>query len=105
MRFNIIASFKEVDQDIIDIDLPDAIYTKEDEEQFIRIILNCIDEESVKQLIKLSVWQNIKKSQCEGIQWLMDRDGKYYFNYDVNNDADTKRWDDFKNNYLENKKY
>ena len=105
MRFNIIASFKELDQDIIDIDLPDAIYTKEDEEQFIRIILNCIDKESVKQLIKLSVWKNIKKSQCEGIQWLMDRDGKYYFNYDVNNDADTKRWDDFKNNYLENKKY
>jgi hypothetical protein len=100
MRFNIIASFKELDQDIIDIDLPDAIYTKEDEEQFIRIILNCIDKESVKQLIKLSVWKNIKKSQCEGIQWLMDRDGKYYFNYDVNNDADTKRWRDFKNNYL-----
>ena len=105
MRFNIIASFKELDQDIIDIDLPDAIYTKEDEEQFIRIILNCMDQESVKQLIKLSVCQNIKKSQLEVIQWLMDRDGKYYFNYDVNNDADTKRWYDFKNNYLENKKY
>jgi hypothetical protein len=98
MNFQIIASFEQLDQDIFDIVLTKDFY--ENEEKFLRIILNCIDETSIKELVKISVCQNIKKSQLEVIEWLIDRDGKYYFNYDVNNDADTKRWHDFKNNYL-----
>jgi hypothetical protein len=101
MRFHIIASFEELDQDIIDIDLPKVYY--ENEEQFMRIILNCMDEESVKQLVKLSVIQ-FAKSDSEAIQWLIDRNGKYFFNYGVNNDPDTKSLSEFKIFYLNQRK-
>jgi hypothetical protein len=103
MRFEIIASFEELNQDIFYIDLPDGNYTKDDEEQFMRIILNCMDEESVKKLVKLSVIQ-FAKSDSEAIQWLIDRNGKYFFNYGVNNDPDTKSLSEFKIFYLNQRK-
>jgi hypothetical protein len=98
MNFQIIASFEQLDQDIFDIVLTKDFY--ENEEKFVRIILNCIDETSIKELVKISVCQYTKTS----LQWLRDSNGKYFFNIDVNKDMKTKKWYNFKNNYLENKK-
>lgn len=101
MRFNVITTYDIADQDIIDIDLSKDHY--EDEEKFIKIILDCIDVSNVAELNKISVLQYTKK-HSEVIKWLLKRNGKYYFNYDVNDDDDTKRWYEFKHNYLLKKK-
>ena len=101
MRFEIIASFEELDQDIIDIDLPEIYY--ENEARFLTMILNCMEKNSIKELVKLSVCQHTK-SQSEAIQWLIDRNGKYFFNYGVNNDEDTKNLYEFKIFYLKHRK-
>jgi hypothetical protein len=101
MRFQIIASFEKLDQDIIDIDLPETYY--ENETRFLTTVFNCMDENSIKELVKFSVCQHVK-SHSDAIQWLIDRNGKYYFNYGVNNDEDTKNLHEFKNFYLETKK-
>ena len=101
MRFQIIANFYELPDDIIDIDLPEIYY--ENEARFVTMILNCMEEDSIKKLAKLSVCQHAK-SQAEAIQWLIDRNGKYFFNYGVNNDPDTKSLSEFKIFYLDQRK-
>jgi len=101
MRFEIIANFNVLDQDIIDIDLPEIYY--ENEARFLTMVLNCMEEDSIKDLVKLSVCQHAK-SRSEAIQWLIDRNGKYFFNYGVNNDPDTKSLSEFKIFYLTHRK-
>jgi hypothetical protein len=101
MRFQVIASFEKLDQDIIDIDLPEAYY--ENELRFLAIIFNCMDKNSLEELVKLSVCQYPKSNSETILQWLIDRNGKYYFNYGVNNDEDTKYFQEFKNFYLKDK--
>ena len=101
MRFQIIANFYELPDDIIDIDLPEIYY--ENEARFVTMILNCMEEDSIKKLAKLSVCQHAK-SQAEAIQWLIDRNGKYFFNYGVNNDPDTKSLSEFRIFYLDQRK-
>ena len=101
MRFQIIANFEKLDQDIFDIDLP-QVYC-EDEARFLTMILNCMEEDSIKDLAKLSVFQRAK-SRSEVIEWLVERNGKYYFNYGVNLDPDTKSLSEFKIFYLTHRK-
>jgi hypothetical protein len=101
MRFQIIASFEEIDQDIIDIDLPEIYY--ENEARFLTMVLNCMEEDNIKELVKLSVFQE-SKSVSDNIEWLIDRNGKYFFNYGVNNDPDTKSLSEFKIFYLKHRK-
>ena len=101
MRFQIIATFEELDQNIIDIDLPEIYY--ENEARFVTMILNCMEEDSIKKQAKLSVWQH-PKTPADAIQWLIDRNGKYFFNYGVNNDPDTKSLSEFKIFYLTHRK-
>jgi len=101
MRFQIIATFEELDQDIIDIDLPEIYY--ENEARFVTMILNYMEEDSIKKLAKLTVCQHPKR-HADAIQWLIDRNGKYFFNYGVNNDPDTKSLSEFKIFYLTHRK-
>ena len=102
MNFQIIASFEQLDQDIFDIVLTKDFY--ENEEKFILTILNCIDETSIKELVKISVYQ-CANTLLEVNEWLINSNGKYFFNIDVNKDIKTKKWYDFKNNYLQNKNH
>ena len=97
MLFQIIATFEDGDQDIFEIDLGHV----NDEKNFITNILDCLDDEKIKDLIKLSIC-HYKKDSDQNIEWLTNRYGKYYFNYETNNDDDTKEWSDFKNNYIKN---
>lgn len=101
MRFHIIANFEKLDQDIIDIDLPE-IYC-ENEARFLTMVLNCMEEDNIKELVKLSVYQQ-SKSVSDAIEWLIGRNGKYFFNYGVNNDEDTKNLYEFKIFYLKHRK-
>ena len=92
MRFNVITTYDVSEQDIIDIDLHRHHY--DDEERFMKIVLDCIDVSSIMELNKISVCQHAKQFS-DISNWLLERSGKYYFNYGINNDDDTKRWHDF----------
>ena len=95
MLFQVIATFEDGNQDIFDIEI--VIH---DENKFLYEILDAIDYD-VKNLIKLSIC-HIAKNKYEKLNWLYDRNGKYYFNYEINNDDDTKKWNELKVNYLKN---
>ena len=97
MLFQIIATFEDGDQDIFEIDIG---YVN-NEKNFIENILDCLESEQIKNLIKLSICHYAKNGE-PSVDWLMNRDGKYFFNYETNDDNDTKEWYDFKNNYLKN---
>jgi hypothetical protein len=62
-----------------------------------------MEEDNIKELVKLSVFQE-SKSVSDNIEWLIDRNGKYFFNYGVNNDPDTKSLSEFKIFYLKHRK-
>jgi negative regulator of genetic competence, sporulation and motility len=96
MLFQIIASFEVLEQLIIEINVD-----VENEEKFIYYILDQLDDNEIKDLIKLSIC-NIAKTKSQSLKWLYDRNGKYYFNYEVNDDDDTKKWYQLKLDYLKN---
>lgn len=99
MRFNVIATFENVDEDIIDIDLPETWYS--DEEKFVKTIFDCLQKEDIGELIKFSVFQSAN-NQTDIINWLIERDGKFFFNNHENKDNDTRRWHNFRIEYLKN---
>lgn len=99
MRFNVIVTFENVDQDIIDIDLPETHYS--DEEKFVKTIFDCLEKEDIGELIKFSVCQFA--NNVDGISWLIERDGKFYFNHYENQDGDTRRWHNFRIDYLQDR--
>jgi hypothetical protein len=95
MLFEVIATFENYDQVIFELQLSHV----NNEKKFITSILECLSLNEVEDLIKLSIC-HYAKTKDEYISWLMNRNGKYYFNYDINDDDDTKNWYEFKNNYL-----
>ena len=100
MRFNVIATFENVDQDIIDIDLPETYYS--DEEKFVKTIFDCLEKEDIGELIKFSVCQ-FANNESDAIKWLIERDGKIHFNHYENQDDDTRRWHNFRIDYLKDR--
>lgn len=66
------------------------------EEEFMTKVLKELVSD-VKNLIKISTCQMCAKKDC--LKFLLQRNGKYYFNTDVNKDDDTKHWDNFRNNF------
>ena len=101
MRFNVIVTFENVDQDIIDIDLPETHYL--DEEKFVKTILDCLEKEDIRELIKFSICQ-FADDESEAINWLIQRNGKIHFNnHYENQDDDTRRWYNFRIDYLQNR--
>ena len=93
LSFQVIATF-DYDQDIFDFDIhKDCI----DEESFITEVLKCLKK--VDELIKLSVCQ-FCENENEIMGWLLPRNGKYHFNVDINEDDDTKYWNNFRNKYI-----
>ena len=95
MKFQIIASFENIDQVIFDLETKNIT----NEDIFMKVIFENLDNDEIKELTKLSICQIIKNKD-EIIDWLFDRNGKYYFNCELNDDPDTKKWGEFKNNYL-----
>jgi hypothetical protein len=100
MRFNVVLTFENIDEDDIDIDLHEHFYS--DEEKFTKIILNCLGKEDIRQLIKFTVFQ-YSKNESEAIKWLIERDGTIYFNYYENENDDTRRFHNFRLDYLRNR--
>jgi hypothetical protein len=95
LSFNIIASFNKHEQDIFDLDVNSKNIK---ESTFISAILKNID--NVEDLYKISVCQMNCKTHEELLPFLVLRNGKYYFNYDINKDDDTLFWQNFRDEYV-----
>lgn len=69
------------------------------EEGFVRDVLSSLEPELARSLIKISLCQ-MWGERDRPEPWLVPRQGKFYFNPDVNEDADTVRWDQFRNQFV-----
>lgn len=71
------------------------------EEEFLRQAFTKLGDDG-KQLCKISLCQHISKENnphLKYIEFLLKRNGKYFFNCDINKDDDTKKWSEFKEQY------
>lgn len=87
-KFNVILTFtqaSEKKQRIYDQEI-----SVESDETFLQALLDPLDTEDLKVLIKIST--AMESSNPEDLpQFLWDRNGKYFFNVDVNKDQDTAK--------------
>lgn len=95
MLFNVILTFSSIEQHIFNIE----INSKVTEEDFVNQIFDELSRGEIVDLIKISICQML---DTEIVDWLMKRNGKFYFNIEINKDNDTQKWYDFKINYLRN---
>ena len=93
--FNVILTYNNFEQEIFDIiDFEISL-----EKPFIISILRELPLERLKDLVKISLCQ-VENCKYLLLDWLMARNGKYYFNTEVNDDEDTKSWNRFTNGLL-----
>lgn len=67
------------------------------EEEFIQIALDYLHDNEISQLVKFSCCQI---GDTKLLPFMAECDGKYYFNPDINKDELTKKWYDFKEDFL-----
>ena len=97
MNIQCILSIENDEQQIFTLDNINSNITKE---ELLNIIFNELDEEEVKFLYKISTCQfDDNVDNC--IQWLINENGKIYFNTDINDDDDTIENKEIKDKYLE----
>jgi len=87
IKTHVIYTYESIGQDECWFDLPNNL----NEEEFLRTILQDHTAKETKDLIKISSCQ-YDVSKKDSIQWLLDSDGKLYFNPHVNDDVQTMRF-------------
>jgi hypothetical protein len=95
-KFQIIASYANHEQEIIEVELPLNIKT---EEEFIKILLDVFMGDKIDDLIKFSICQFCSKRE-DFFDWLNKTNGKYYF---TDEDDDTQFWKYFKKRYIKSR--
>ena len=94
-KFEVIVSFDKDDMEQFFMDVQVSAMPEEDE--FIDRVLSNFSKPELEHLCKLSVCQ-IRRDQNDLIcPWILARNGKFFFNVDVNTDADTAKWNDARN--------
>lgn len=96
LKFEIIVTFEEKEQILVYINVPKTCT----EENFIRTILKQLFPNEIKQLVKFSCCQMFCESENDLLPFIAQCNGKYYFNYNVNKDDITKKYFDFKQEFL-----
>lgn len=86
IKIEIIYTFQNAPQEICELMVP----SKATEEEFLTIVLIGLPLEKIDNLIKLSTCQYASEKKC--IEWLLNHNGKIFFNTDVNKDEETHRW-------------
>ena len=71
-----------------------------DESEFVQAVLSGLQVAEAKELVKISVCQLIKAASEPLLGWITPRNGKFYFNPDVNGDADTVAWAAFRDKFV-----
>lgn len=97
-KFELIYSFTALDQVFLDLHLARGVT----EDAFIVAALAELAPNELRQLVKISACQLGVGAQAAE-PWILHRNGKFFFNPDVNPDADTRHWTDVKQRALENR--
>ncbi len=84
-----IYSFRSGTQHIETLNFPAR---PDSEEDAVRAMLQRLEPQDAVDLTKISVCQLVQDDDEEPLPWLLKRNGKFYFNTDVNMDEDTARW-------------
>ena len=69
------------------------------EENFLIAVFTSLGKDFGEHLIKLSLCHYTQTDDEESITWLMNRNGKFFFNININKDSDTLKWYNFKQNF------
>ena len=87
-QFDIICTFEKSEQAMFVCNVPNMDATCTDE-TFVMCVLSQLTTDECEQLLKLSVCQLTQNDDEEQLPCLAARNGKYYFNKDVNKNDDT----------------
>lgn len=101
---NLILTFKEIEQEIYTTSFSRTL----SEEEFIeKILIHCGKDAHQLEKISCCIYEDKNEPfKCEQlITDILARNGKYYFNTDVNKDEDTQEWSDFRDDVVENMNY
>lgn len=102
--FDIIFTYSEREQEHgrLSLDGPAPMIT---EYGFLAAILQTLDDEEALELIKLSVCLiSNDPSDNDAPSWLIPRNGKFFFNPEVNRNADTLAMAAFRDTFVANRK-
>jgi len=84
----------------------DLQYTPKNEIEFVETIFEIVSEYDIRYLFfltKISTCQIREKDKEQDFRWHEKRNGKWYFNPDVNDDKDTKFWFKKRNEFCKKK--
>ncbi len=98
----IIFTFRNYDQEISEVNIPNGL----DDYGFLFRVFDTFENKELKKLsdlVKMSCCQMLGKDD-KLFQYLKDRNGKYYFNDETNEDEDTKKLKSYLVNYLKERK-
>lgn len=95
IRVQFIFTYYHKDQEMCELEFDPNITEK----KFICKIFKELKED-VEDLWKISCCQ-FCKTENDLLPFLKERNGKYFFNYEINKDQDTKKWLKIKNNYCQ----
>ena len=87
LDFQVIASFDNLEQDIFEISIMANVIKSEYD--MLEYMFDTMNTNDLKQLAKFSICQRIENER-DILPWLLQTNGKYYFNTNVNNDNETK---------------
>ena len=96
-KFQVIFTFYQHEQEVLDF----TVYKELNEEEFLYTLFDTFSNELdlLKDLCKLSCCQFVNKKE-DAYGYILRRNGKYYFNPEVNQDDDTKNLRKMLNDYI-----
>jgi hypothetical protein len=86
--FDLILTFRDLEQIFIN---PFAVPKGISEAGFVQAVFAELDDEKLAELVKISACIHFTPGE-EIESWIPPREGKFYFNTEVNDDEDTIRW-------------
>jgi len=99
LHISVICSFDTSEQVFIEIE-PSPEITMD---QFLKEMFKTLTNEELAELVKFSCCQNTQSKNEKILPFLLETNGKFYFNPDVNNDQETIKCDQLRNDYLSNR--
>jgi hypothetical protein len=86
--FDVILTFRVFEQTFLN---PFAVPKGISEAGFVQAVFAELDDEKLAELVKISACMHYASGE-EIESWIPPREGKFYFNPEVNDDEDTVRW-------------
>ena len=94
--YEIIATFRELEQIMFHVSFHKKP-RKIKEHEFISTCFDALQRDELRELVKFSCCQTTPGPLPK---YILNRNGKYYFNPDVNNDDDTHYWSQYRDDYI-----